>query len=155
MKDLHQMSEIELIQTHGAVIDELLRRGVVETRNNPIGNYTEWLVCRRLGLTKAAKNEKCFDATDADGVRYQIKGRRDEATSVQFSAIRNLDRQDFDMVVAVAFNGDYSVRLAVVIPHDIVPEFARYQQHTNAHNLVLTDSVLHHDGIVDIRQLLV
>ena len=155
MKDLHQMSEIELIQTHGAVIDELLRRGVVETRNNPIGNYTEWLVCRRLGLTKAAKNEKGFDATDADGVRYQIKGRRDEATSVQFSAIRNLDRQDFDMVVAVAFNGDYSVRLAVVIPHDIVPEFARYQQHTNAHNLVLTDSVLHHDGIVDIRQLLV
>jgi len=38
------MSEIELLQTHAAVIDELLRRKVVRTRNNPIGDYTEWLL---------------------------------------------------------------------------------------------------------------
>ena len=155
MKDLEQMTEIELLQTHGAVIEELLRRGVVETRNNPIGDYTEWLVRRRLRLTKAAKNEKGFDAIDADRIRYQIKGRRDEGNAVQFSAIRNLDAQDFEIVIAVVFNNDYAIRLAVAIPHDVVPEFARYQQHTNAHNLILSESVLHHDDVVDIRQLLV
>ena len=154
-KDLIEMSEIELLQAHGAIIDELLRRGVVETRNNPIGDYTEWLVRCRLGLTKAAKNEKGFDAIDADRIRYQIKGRRDDGNVVQFSAIRNLDAQDFDIVIAVVFNNDYSIRLAVAIPHDVVPEFASYQRHTNAHNLILSESVLRRDGVVDIRQFLV
>ena len=55
MEDFEQMSEIELLQTHGLVIGELLRRGVVKTRNNPIGDYTEWLVCRRLRLGDASK----------------------------------------------------------------------------------------------------
>ena len=155
MKDLIEMSEVELLQTHAAVIDELRDRGVVKTRNNPIGDYTEWLVCNRLELEGQTNSNASFDAIGADQIRYQIKGRRDEATSVQFSAIRNLDQHGFDFVIAVVFNSDYSVRLAVVIPHDMVPEFARYQQHTNAHNLILTESVLHHDGVLDIRRLLV
>ena len=49
-KDLIEMSEIELLQTHGAIIDGLLRRSVVKTRSNPISDYTEWLVCQRLKL---------------------------------------------------------------------------------------------------------
>ena len=52
-------------------------------------------------------------------------------------------------------HSDYSVRCAVVIPHDMALEFARYQQHPNAHYLILTESVLHHDGVKNIRQLLV
>ena len=136
------------------MIEELLRRGVVKTWNNPIGDYTEWLVCNRIGLESQPNSKASFDAIDADGIRYQIKGRRDDATSVQFSAIRNLDEQGFDFLIAVVFNSDYSVRFAVMIPHDMVLEFARYQQHTNAHYLILTESVLHHDGVADIRKFL-
>ena len=73
MEDFEQMSEIELLQTHGLVIGELLRRGVVKTRNNPIGDYTEWLVCGRLGLEMQANSKASFDAVDAAGIRYQIK----------------------------------------------------------------------------------
>ena len=63
MKDLEAMSELELLQTRGAVIDELRRRGVVRTANNPIGDYTEWLVCNRLGLEIQGNNQAgsvCF-----------------------------------------------------------------------------------------------
>ena len=155
MKELGEMSEIELLQTHGAVITELMDRGVVSTRNNPIGDYTEWLVCRRLGLEKQGNSQAGFDAVGKDGTRYQIKGRQDARTSVQFSAIRNLDRRDFDAVIAVVFDVAFSIRFAVVIPYAGVPEFARYYEHTNAHNLILTDDVVNGRDVTDIRQELV
>jgi hypothetical protein len=152
VKDLEQMSAVELLQTHGAVIDELRRRGVVKTRNNPIGDYTEWLVCQRLGLEMQANSKAAFDAVDVEGVRYQIKGRREQKTSVQFSSIRNLAERGFDHVIAVAFNFDYSIRFAVKIPHEHVRKFVKYQEHTNAHNLILTDKIADEPGVTDIRQ---
>ena len=58
MKELRAMSEVELLQTHSAIIGELRRRKVVKTENNPLGDYTEWLVCKRLKLEVADKNLK-------------------------------------------------------------------------------------------------
>ncbi|MDA8563895.1 hypothetical protein N9L06_05530 [Mariniblastus sp.] len=81
-----------------------------------------------------------FDATDSAGLRYQIKGRRSADRNVQFSAIRNLDQQHFDFVIAVAFNPDYTIRFAVKLTPAFVRQLARYQQHVNAHILILTDS---------------
>lgn len=48
--DLKSLTEVELLQMHVGIIKELKDRGVVRTGNNPIGDYTEWLVCSRLGL---------------------------------------------------------------------------------------------------------
>lgn len=146
------MSETELLQAHGAVLDELLRRGVVKTRNNPIGDYTEWLVCQRLGLERQPNSKASFDAIDRNGIRYQIKGRRDSGTSVQFSPIRNLAEQGFDFAIAVVFDDDYYVRFAVKIPYGIVPSFAKYSGHINGHILTLTDKTINHPGVTDIRQ---
>ena len=148
------MSELELLQTHGAVIAELRRRGVVKTENNPIGDYTEWLVCDRLGLQAQGNSQAAFDAADPQGVKYQIKGRRSSGNSVQFSSIRQLEDHGFDFVVAVVFREDYSVRLAVKIAYDAVPQLARYRAHTNGHNLILTDKAVERDGVEDITHLL-
>ena len=155
MKDLNQMSEIELLQTHAAIIDELIQRGVAKTRNNPIGDYTEWLVCRRMNLEMQPNSKALYDAVEANGTRYQIKGRQDNRTRVQFSSIRDLDEHGFDFVIAVVFNDNYSIRLALKIPHRIVPEFAKYQARTNSHNLILTDKAVEHPGVTDIRHHLV
>jgi hypothetical protein len=154
MKELRTMSEVGLLQTHSTVIAELRRRGVVRTENNPIGDYTEWLVCNRLGLQVQGNSQAAFDAIDLQGIRYQIKGRRSIANSVQFSSIRKLEQHGFDFVIAVMFNEDYSVRLAIKIAHDAVPMLARYQDHTNGYNLILTNKVVEEDGVEDISHLL-
>ena len=73
-KHLPDMTETELLQLQASVIDELKARGVVRTKNNPLGDYTEWLVAKALGLELATNSAAGYDATDADGVRYQIKG---------------------------------------------------------------------------------
>ena len=154
MQDLETLSEVELLQTHSAVITELRRRGVVSTKNNPIGDYTEWLVCNRLELCPLKKNQAASDAIDKSGTRYQIKGRCSDAKSVQFSPIRNLDRHGFDFVIAVVFDEDYSVRFAAKIQYATVPKLVRYQAHTNSHLLHLTLNALEEDGVEDISHIL-
>ena len=42
--DLSQLSNVELMQLNQLTLDELERREVIRTRNNPISEYTEWLV---------------------------------------------------------------------------------------------------------------
>ena len=154
MKELPTMSEVELLQTHSEVITELRRRGVVKTENNPIGDYAEWLVCKRLILQGQGGSKKAFDAIDRQGNRYEIKGRRSSANSVQFSTIRNLQQHGFDFVIAIIFDEDYSVRLAVKIAYDAVPKLARYQAHVNGYNLILTSKAVEEDGVEDITHLL-
>ena len=150
MINLGAMSEVELLQTHGAVIDELMRRDVVRTRNNPIGDYTEWLVCKYLELEMQGNSKAAFDAIDDSEIRYQIKGRQSEAKKVQFSAIRNFDQQGFDFVIAVVFNHDYSIRFAAKLTHAAVADHSTYREHTNAHILILDENSLRSDGVVDI-----
>ena len=154
MKDLRAMSEVELLRTHNAVIDELRRRGVVKTKNNPIGDYTEWLVCNRLGLKVQRNSQSAFDAIDQQGIRYQIKGRCSSATSVQFSSIRNLEQHGFDFVIAVIYDEDFSICLAIKVSHEAVPQLARYQAHTNGYNLILTRGAVERDGVEDITHSL-
>ena len=88
MKAFRTMTEVELLQTHSKIIAGLRRREVVKTKNNPVGDYTEWLVCNRLSLQMQRNSRAAFDATDPRGIRYQIKGRGSGDKSVQFSSIR-------------------------------------------------------------------
>lgn len=152
---LEQMTNVELLQAHGAVIDELIRRDVVRTRNNPIGDYTEWLVCKRLDLNQQNNSTAACDAVSKTGnQRYQLKGRQSDAHRVQFSAIRNLEQNGFDFVIAVVFNKDYSIRFAAKLTHTAVERLSRYHGHINAHILMLSEDCFEIDGVEDIGGLL-
>ena len=151
-EQLSAMTEIELLKTHAATIDELMRRNVVKTRNNPIGDYTAWRVCQALKLDMESNRNKSFDAIDNRGVRYKIKGRRDESSSVQLSVIRNLNDVEFDILIAVVFNNDFSIRLAVRMPHQAVARMSKFRRHVNGHILTLTDSIMSETDVSDITE---
>jgi hypothetical protein len=155
--DFTALTETELLQTHARVIDELLRRGVVRTGNNPIGDYTEWLVCDRLGLVLQPNSRASYDGLDQDGIRYQIKGRRSKRTTgnVQLSVIRNLEQNAFDYLIAVVFNPDYTIRFAAKIPRAVVAEFAAYRKHVNGHVPIVRENIFDRSGVTDITNVLV
>lgn len=155
--DFSALTESELLQMHAGVIDELLSRGVVRTGNNPIGDYTEWLVCDRLDLMLQPNSRASYDGIDSDHVRYQIKGRRSKRPTgnVQFSVIRNLEHFGFDYLIAVAFNFDYTIRFAAKVPHSIVSEIAAYRKHVNGHVPIIRENIFERDGVVDITDILV
>jgi hypothetical protein len=154
--DLRESTVKELLQLHSSILDELKRRRIVRTRNNPVGDYTEWLVAKVLGLELATNSSAGYDGIDSEGQKFQIKGRRitPEKKSRQLSAIRKLEEKDFDQLAAVIFNENYEIIEAVLIPHEVIGEYATYRSHVNAHILYLKGPILNDPRIRDVKMLI-
>lgn len=152
LKDLPDLSVPELLAAHSSVIDELRRRGIVRSKNNPTGDYAEWLVSTSMGLALESNSAKGFDAVDSSGRRYQIKGRRitPNNKSTQLGVVRNLEGVDFDFLVAVVFDQDWTVLRAAKIPHRAVASVAAFRPHVNGHVMHLRPSVFDDPEVEDI-----
>ena len=148
----------ELLAAHSAILDALRTKNVVRSKNNPTGDYAEWLVTEKLGLDLATNSVKGFDAIDSKtGLRYQIKGRRitPENKSTQLGVIRNLDAKDFDFLVAVIFDQSWKVCYAAKIAHNIVRELAgTHRPHVNGHILHLRRTIFNNQNVEDISEVL-
>lgn len=154
--DWSALGVTELLDAHCAILEELRKRKVLRSKNNPTGDYAEWLVSTKLNLTLENKSAKGWDATDAAGVRYQIKGRRvtPDNPSTQLGVIRNLDGKDFDVLIAVVFDEAWRVRSAAKIPHDVVGKLASFRQHVNGHVMHLRPSIFSFATVEDVTALL-
>lgn len=152
LPDFSALTVSELLATHSTVLDELRRKEVIRSKNNPTGDYAEWLVSKSLGLTLETNSAKGFDAKDPSGVRYQIKGRRitPENSSRQLGVIRNLHGNDFDILVAVVFDKDWQVECAAKIPHHAIERLSAFRPHVNGHVMHLRASVLEDSSVENI-----
>ena len=154
---LEKLSVSELLRTHSEIISELRLRGILRTNNNPVSDYTEWLVAKKLDLNMSQKSQPGFDAIDDTGLRYQIKGRRrtPQNKSTQLGVIRNLSEKKFDFLIGVILNSDYSVNYAAQIPYGLVSRLSVYSEHQNGNILHLRKSVLAEIGVEDITEKLI
>ena len=154
MINLADMTPLELLQLQGAVITELRDRNIVRTSNAPLGDYTEWLVAHHLNLDLETNSTAGFDATTKGEVksRIQIKGRglTEQNQSRQLSVIRKYEEKDFDELVAVIFNEDFTVKEAYRMPHEVIGKYAKYRPHPNGHVVILKGPILEDDRVVDI-----
>jgi len=143
MRELRDLTPPELLVMHAAVSEELRRRGVTRSSNNPVGDLAEHLFCHPFGWKLAPNSMRDADATDHAQVRYQIKGRRLTAhnNSRQLGALRDLPAQGFDALAAVLFQEDYRVLRAALIPHARVLDFAKRVERTNSWRFLLRDAV--------------
>jgi hypothetical protein len=146
----------DLLRLYAELLDELRRRGVTRSANNPVADYTEHLVSTKLGLTLGGNSASGFDAVDSDGRRYQIKGRRLTAQnrSTELSAIRNLPDRQFDFLIAVVFGPDFTVDYGAQVPFEVVEALAKYSEHTNAYRFLMRRSVLNDPRVTDITSRL-
>ncbi|MGE0273690.1 MAG: hypothetical protein AB7H88_11740 [Vicinamibacterales bacterium] len=79
----------EVLKLHCEVLEELRRRGITRSANNPVADYTEVLVAAALELDLEAPSSSGYDAIDKRGRKYQIKGRRIAAGHHQLSSVRS------------------------------------------------------------------
>lgn len=149
--DLKDKSLSDLLRLNVEINEELRRRKVVRTANNPTGDLAEYLFVKVFGWRQAENSQKGYDAI-FDGQRYQIKGRRVHARngSRQLGAIRDLDA--FDFLAAVLFDEYYGISLAAIIPASVVREQSRYVEHTNSYRFIFRDSVMQLDGVRDVTE---
>jgi hypothetical protein len=151
---LGQHSVKQLLQHHAAVIEELRARGIIRSKNNPIGDFAETLFSRTFGWTLAPPSVRSYDATDETGWRFQIKARRITPgnSSRQLGAIRNLPDRGFDVLAGVLFAADFSVLRAALIPHAVIEPRSRLSRHVNAWLFHLRDDVWTLDGVQDVTE---
>lgn len=141
---------------HVDVIDELRRRDVVRSANNPVCDLAEKLFCDALEWQQKDKSAPGHDAEDALGTRYQIKARRLNAhnASRQLSGIRSLPQDPFDQLAGILFTSDFQVHRAALIPLAVVKQLARRVDHTNSWRFMLRDDVWLVAGVQDVTDQL-
>jgi len=53
-----------LLETYGALLDEVRRRGIVRSSNNPLSDYGELLFCTAFGWRRTNNSAAGHDAVD-------------------------------------------------------------------------------------------
>jgi hypothetical protein len=152
VSDLEKLTAAKLFELFSDVLNELRRREIVRSSNNPIADYAEYLVAKALRLKLADASTTGYDAVDDRGRRFEIKARRltRHSNSRQLSAIRGLGDRHFDFLAGVLFNENHTVRLACLVPAEIVALVAVHRAHVNAWIMHLPDSLWRRDGVQDI-----
>lgn len=147
---------MELLKLHAQIGDELRARGILRSANNPTGDLAEYLFCKAFNWQQAGKSSPNIDAVSADGIRYQIKGRRitPQSKSRQLSAIRDIAGGHFDFVAGILFTEEYRVLRAALIPYEIVKQRATFVTRTNSHRFILHDDVWRASGVRDVTKRL-
>jgi hypothetical protein len=150
--DTSQLTSPELLKLHAGIAEELRKRGISRSANNPTGELAEYLFCKAFGWTLAGNSMANIDAVGKDGSRYQIKGRRAtrHGKARQLSAIRDLAGGHFDFLAGILFSEDYSVFRGAIIPHAIVVERATFVRRTNSHRFILHDDIWNAPGVRDV-----
>jgi len=154
--NLTELNPKQLLQLQADATNELRRREIIRTQNNPLGDYTEWLVAKNLNLDLATNSKAGYDAIDTNGLKIQIKSRRNttKKKSIELSAIRNLQEKDFDELIAIIYDEHFNINEAVSISHAVVAEYAKYRKHVNAHILFINERVLSDPRVKCIKQAL-
>jgi hypothetical protein len=155
--DIHELPIPKLLSLYSQIVEELRGRGVTRSSNNPVADYAEHLCAKALSLERAPNSAKGFDATDARGARYQIKGRRvtRHNASRQVGVLRELNESPFEYLAGVLFHEDFRVWKACLVPVAEVRAHSQFIKRTNSWRFLLRDSVWQLPGATDITAKLV
>ena len=130
--DLRRITPRRLLEMYSEVMEELRRRGVVRSSNNPVSDYAEVLASQRLGLKLTKGSNKGFHALDRRGNRYQIKARRlNGRSSRQLGVIRHLKDNPFDVCIAIIFDRKFRPTEVYRIPISAIRKHGKFSRHQN------------------------
>jgi hypothetical protein len=117
-----------------------------------LSDYAELLFCNAYGWAREGNSAAGHDATDGEGLRYQIKGRRltRANASRQMSAIRKLDEGPFDFLAGLLVDENFLVLRAAIIPIEVIRAKSSHVGHTNSWRFLLRDEIWNLAGVRDV-----
>ena len=152
--DLKTSSTRELLGLYGSILEELLSRGVIRTRNSPVGDYAERLVAKALNGALEPNSTASWDLVTPAGKRVQVKCRvvgPATSRSAKFSPFRSYN---FDSSVFVVLEqGTYEVVSAISVPSASVEAKARFSPHVAGASITLGTNLLSLVGARDLTDL--
>ena len=155
--DLRMAAARDLFALQGQLMAELRERGVLRTNNNPVADYSEWLVWKAFGAERLPANSTAsYDLTSQDFGRIQVKARVVSSPlksgQLQTSFFRSTH---FDHAALVLLSDvDYSVVSAVLLPLGAVEERWSWHKHIRGWRLQMNGPTMQHPLAVDITEQL-
>ncbi len=123
--ELDGLSTRALLRLYADILTELIRRGVVRSRNAPAGDLAEYLVAIAFGGELAPPSEKSWDVRVGDR-HLQVKVRLIAASDRRSHSYSPFRSWNFDACVFVLLDAHtYDVVRAVEVPVAGVQELAR------------------------------
>lgn len=149
--DTKTLSAHELITLQTQAMDELAARGVVQNPTQPVGDYAIHLACATFDLKREPTSTSGYDASDDEGLRYQVKFKRlaSPADTRQLNAIKGLEPRKFDFLIGVLFNADMTIYRAALIPYATVARIADQNK-----IVMLGNKTWDIDGVIDVTDKL-
>ena len=89
--DLSALSARQLLERIEDALHELIRRGIVRSRNAPLGDIAERIVWLARGGTLEPNSTKSHDVTTVAGDPIQVKARNMAGNCGKFSQFRSFD----------------------------------------------------------------
>jgi hypothetical protein len=127
----------QLLASYIAVLNELLRRGLVRTRNPPLGDL------RAYGGELAPNSEKSYDLRRPDGHRVQVKARVVDPLDKRSQAFSAFRSWDFEEALFLLFDAaSYDLIWARELTRAETVNIGRRVEHTNS-SAVAVRNVLH------------
>lgn len=130
--DITRLSTRQILRLYASLLTELIGRGVVRSRNAPVGDLAETLVARAYNGQLPGRSEKSWDVLTPDGLRLQVKSRMvgpHTSASQVYSVFRSWD---FDACVFVQVDSlTYAIIQAAEVPATSVQQVAGWSSHTN------------------------
>jgi hypothetical protein len=129
--DVKQLTVGELLATYAGILEELRDRGLIRTKNAPVGDLAEYACVIAYGGELARNSEKSFDLVASDHRRIQVKVRNVDfktSSGQTFSAIRSFD---FDACIFILIDNNAVVAAYEWTPED-VSALGRRSAHTNS-----------------------
>lgn len=134
MKDESEyvVNYMDLMCKYGDTVKQLRSNGIVRTKNI-VGEFAEYLVCKKMGFDLADKSQKSYDAIcPRTQEKYQIKSRWSafgtRANYTEFGMIKNYfpetDNKTFDYLIVIIFKDNFEILEAYKIPYDKVKNYA-------------------------------
>lgn len=141
-------STLSLLRLYAAILSELLRRGVVRSRNAPAGDLAEHLALIVYQGELAPPSAKSWDLRSGDGRLLQVKCRlANPGQGGNYSFFRSWE---FDACIFVQLHpATYDVTSAVEVSAAAVQSLARASAHVNGSRIQLRDDLLALDGAID------
>lgn len=147
--DLSSMTIAELLRLWAGTMAEFRTRDVVRTANNPVGDIAEAIVHEHYGGTRGSFSQKGWDVQDVTGRRLQVKGMRrtGQRGRRNLSAIRD---SDYDLVVIVVFDSDFTLATALEVPREVVEELFAIRPYVNGRIITVSEALLRHPKVSEI-----
>ncbi|MBQ1076800.1 hypothetical protein KBX06_27165 [Micromonospora sp. C31] len=145
------MSIRQLLGLYSRILNELIQRGVVRSRNAPAGDLAESVVAKAYRGELAPQSEKSWDVRAAGGTLLQVKCRVIEPGSRRTQVYSPFRSWSFDACVFVILNSvTYDIEQAVEVPAGQVKTAARASSWVAGHRITVSQTRAGIDGAVDV-----